>query len=566
MKKKINIQELFKEKKFSELIHLIENGIPKLKKTSQLINILAIAKISLHGVTKKNLISVINDFQESFLIKPINNHSIYAFTYFNKYCLNFYKIDRSDDVRIFCAAKYQKSIKFYNKHENLINSNKEILYQLLEIYQFFSNIKESIKCLDKLIKNKQDDELRRSAYIYYNCLINDWDQLKLLHNTKLINKKLEKINEHKLLKLNHNREKKIKVSFLSSDIKQNHSVTHFLKSILKNYNKDKFETSLYLNMPLEWEDSTTKEFTKLVSNVQNIFKLNDQEAINLIRKDKVDIMFDIMGFTSNNRRSLFKNRVAPIQINWMGYPNTTGLDEMDYILVDQNLILANEKNLYSENILKLEKIWISHGGFSFERNKASSPFRKNNYITFGSFNNFDKINDEVIETWSQIILNNKNCKLILKSSGSGQIDEIAKKFKKYNVLDSVEFLPRAKSLEDHLNLYNRIDIALDTFPYNGTTTSFEAIWMGVPVLTLKGFNYHSRCGESINKNLGLDGLISNNIKDYISKANYFAFNKETLQELRNDIFVKAIKSPLFGTSSFSKNFYSTLEKVYEERF
>ena len=215
--------------------------------------------------------------------------------------------------------------------------------------------------------------------------------------------------------------------------------------------------------------------------------------------------------------------------------------------------------MYKEKIIFLPQIWNCHSGLNIKRSFNPSPFIKNKYITFGSFNNFSKINDEVVLTWSKILKSLKNTKLILKPSLTREIDFLADKFRQQNVLGSIEFVSSKKDFKDHMNLYKEIDIALDTFPYNGVTTSFEAIWMNVPVLTMKGYNFNSRCGESINKNLGLDHLIAQNEEDYVSKLNELDQNKDKLLNIRKLLFENAISSPLFDTKSFSKDFFNALD-------
>ena len=138
---------------------------------------------------------------------------------------------------------------------------------------------------------------------------------------------------------------------------------------------------------------------------------------------------------------------------------------------------------------------------------------------------------------------------------------MADKFRQQNVLGSIEFVSSKKDFKDHMNLYKEIDIALDTFPYNGVTTSFEAIWMNVPVLTMKGYNFNSRCGESINKSLGLDHLIAQNEEDYVSKLNEFDKNKDKLLNIRKLLFENAVSSPLFDTKSFSRDFFNALDEI-----
>jgi len=561
-----NIKKLFLEKRFNELVKLVEDKIDRSKQTSKFINIYAISKIFSLGIDTKNLVFVIKEFENSFNLKPLNEDSISAFIYFTNYSLNLFKVENDKDIKIFCIDNFKKSINFFKKNESLLNRNKKILLLMIRIFTEFSDIKKIIYFFEKIIENKQDNPLNHCAYIQSNSYINNWDQTKFYENSVLINNKIKSIPKDYLVALNLKKNNKIRIAFLSSDLRLNHSVNYFIKSILQNYDKEKFEIVLFLNMPSELEDETTSELKQLVNQNHNINKLNDIDAINLIRNNKIDILVDIMGYTSSNRLALFKNKLAPIQVNWLGYTNTTGLKEMDYIIADPNLILPDEEKLYSENIIYLDKIWNAHCGFNFPRIKTIAPFKKNNHFTFGSFNNFTKINDEVVETWSKILINNKNSKLLLKSSAADFNEYLLNKFKTFNISNSVKFIPRTKTFEDHINYYNQIDIALDTFPYNGVTTSFEAIWMGVPVLTMKGFNFTSRCGESINKNLGYEQLIANDIQDYISKAKLLISNKDKLLKLRDDIFEKAINTPLFDKVSFAKSFYSNLEQVYKKKF
>ena len=158
---------------------------------------------------------------------------------------------------------------------------------------------------------------------------------------------------------------------------------------MSNYNNNSFKIFLYHNHNVE--DDTTKEFENYVSKTQRISKLKDQEVINLIRNDKIDIIIDLNGFSSNHSLALFKNRLAPIQILWCGYPNTTWIKEMDYLIVDKNLIKPTEENLYNEKVIYLPSIWNCHSGYKHDRKENDTPSKKNQFITFGSFNNFKKL-------------------------------------------------------------------------------------------------------------------------------------------------------------------------------
>ena len=294
---------------------------------------------------------------------------------------------------------------------------------------------------------------------------------------------------------------------------------------------------------------------------------NNQEIINKIQEERIEILFDIMGLTHADRIEIFNTRCSPVQISWMAFLNTVGFSNIDYIIADKYLIKSEEEHLYSEKILKLPNVWSSHSGFKFKRVCDQSPFKKNNSITFGSFNNYLKISDDVIKVWSKILKSIENSKLILKSSLNHNEKFILKKFSKYGVQDSLEFYSRNDflELEDHIKLYKKIDLALDTFPYNGVTTTFEALWSGVPVLVMKGHNMNSRAGESILINGNVKNFIASDQEDYIKKAIYFGNNLDKLDKERDQIFNNILNSSLFNSKKFSFDLQKKLMKIYDRK-
>ncbi len=563
-KKFFDISEAFKQKKYREIIEFIEKNIEESKRSSQILNILATCKILDGPVTKDILISTINIFKQSYLQDKKTNHALDALRNFINFSVNLFDFDKSKENQIHCKKLFILCLNYYKYTNDLFKDDKLLLLAITRIYKRFSDIDNVIANLSKLIKNDSNDSMIYTSYIYYNSFKSDWSQNLFYQNSTDLAKKLPIYSNSELKNLNKKKKDKIYLGFLSSDIRGNHSITYFLETILKNYNKEKFKIFLFTN--LRYEDDTTLKFSNYSDVKINIGNLNNLEVLNLIRENSIDVMIDMMGMTSSNRIALFKNRLAPIQISWCGYCNTTGLSEMDYLITDKNLIYDNEHSFYSEKILYLNDIWNAHRGFEFTRKQASPPSVKNNYFTFGSFNNFSKINDKVIEVWSEILKKVENSKLMLKTVSSRDVELLSSKFEKKGVIKSIKFLPKQKNFKDHLDLYNEIDLALDTFPYNGVTTSFEAIWMGVPVLTMEGYNFNSRCGESINKNLNIDYLISKNHSEYVEKATELSKNKVRIKELRDKVFNDSIKSPLFDTNKFNKNFFSVIESVYKKLF
>ena len=562
MKKIIDIKKLFQEKKYTEIISQLENNINYIQNNSGLLNLLGACRLLKGKSNKEDLSSALDDFRKAYLVENRPNHSKEAFVNFINVSVDIFEYENSKENHELSSNNFKEAVDFFEKNEDLFLNDVRTVLAMVRIYKRLVNLDRVNFCLKALIKNKNTSPFVLNNYIYNNTFSKNWRPNDFLKYGKILYDNLPNYKDNKIVPLNKEKNKKIKIGFLSADLSGLHPVTYFLKSILSNYDSNQIEVFLYLNHRQKDEDSSTNDLKKLAKKSCEILNLTDIEAINLIRNDKIDIIVDLMGVTSKNRLSLIKNRVAPIQILWCGYCNTTGIKGMDYIIADPNLVLENEEKNYSEKIIYLPKIWNSHSGINVKRVYSQSPFVKNKFITFGSFNNFSKINDDVINVWSQILKSLPNSRLILKSNLKKDYSRIKNIFKENKIEENILFYEKAYPVENHLKLYKNIDIALDTFPYNGVTTSFEAIWMGVPVLTMKGYNFNSRCGESINKNLKLDYLIAKNVKEYISKAVELAENTDKLVEIRDHIFSNAIESPLFDQLAFSKNFFSSIENIY----
>lgn len=556
------LKKLFEEKKYSQIIDIIQNKISEEDKNSGLLNLLGVCKL-LNNNNEDSIKSSINDFRKSYLKEKNTPNAYHGLKNFINTSVNLFDLEFRSKGRVLSDNIFKEILLYFDENKEYFEKNEGHTQSIVRVFKRYLDLDKIIYYLHKIVNLNENNIDALCSLIYFNSFKKDWDQKKFLQYSKLLNKKLPLYSDGIFEKLEDAKDGKlINLAFLSADLRSKHSVTYFLKAILQESEKKNFNIFLYFNN--KKEDETTNEFKNLVFKSKNISNLNDQEAINTIRSDKIDIIIDLMGITSNHRLALFKNRLAKKQLLWCGYCNTTGIDEMDYLISDRNLIHQSEEKFYSEKIIYMENIWNCHVGYEGERQFYDAPMTKNKYITFGSFNNFRKINIDVIDAWSSILKNTDNAKLILKASDVASVSKISKEFEKNGVLDLVEFLTHKKTLEDHLNQYKNIDVALDTFPYNGVTTSFEAIWMGVPVLTIKGYNFNSRCGESINKNLDLNELIAENKNDYIEKAISLTKNNKIL-ELRKFVFDNCMKSPLFDKKKFSKQFFTSLEKIYNQK-
>ncbi len=550
----LKLQDLYKKKKYSEIIFQITSKIKEEDRNAGLFVLLGISRMSLNSNDQNQVSLAVQDFKKGYIKEKDSVNGLNALT--NLVVASSMLSDFENSNVDFDEIK-----NFYKASPKPFSDKRPINIAMSTLYKRLSDYKGMVFHLEKIIKSKEFIVQDLSNYVYWRCFDKNWSQSEFLKFGKFVNDNLRKYSNEDLFPLSNKKNEKIRVGFLSADIKRDHSITYFLKTVLQNYDKKNFEIFLFTNQIKE--EPNSEKITSLASKTIDVGKLSNLDAFNTIRKFNLDIMIDIMGYTSLNKIEFFKNRLAKKQIIWMGYCNTSGLENMDYIITDPNLIYKNEKNLYSEEILYLPEIWNCHCGFDFERKENPPPFVKNKYFTFGSFNNPAKMTESVLNCWSNILKKVKGSKLIIKCANKKlRFDRIEKTFKKNGVLNSVTFHQAIDKLEDHLNLYREIDVALDTFPYNGVTTSFEAIWMGVPVITMAGYNFNSRCGESINKNLNMEKLIAKDEDDYVNKVVNLSNNHDEYIDLRKSIFINAIESPLFNRKKFAENFFMLLKKIF----
>jgi protein O-GlcNAc transferase len=401
----------------------------------------------------------------------------------------------------------------------------------------------------------------RLTYLASLNYISDIDQKRYFNECKKLDEKYLKYSNFEPYKTNKSYGNKIKIGFISGDLR-NHSVNFFLKDLIQKLDKNFFYTIALSNLEISKHDEITKFYQKNFREWHNIYDYENKILIKFIRSLEIDILIDLNGFTYGNRISVLAARCAKIQIEWMGYNNTTGLENMDFIIADKNMIKKDEEIYYSEKIIYFPKIWNAMYIPDELPAVNKAPYIKNKIFNYGSFNNFKKISNSTVRAWSKI-LNNSNSQIYLKNSGGFNeelYNNLLKKFLNYGVdKKKLIFLARS-SQKDFLKDYHKIDLALDTFPYTGVTTTFQALLMGVPVLTLKGFNMNSRCGESININLGMTEFIAINEDDYVEKAISFQTDPQ-LGFLRNNLRSKAIKSSLFDTDNFTKNFGELMKSI-----
>ncbi|MGC4072505.1 MAG: tetratricopeptide repeat protein [Nibricoccus sp.] len=355
--------------------------------------------------------------------------------------------------------------------------------------------------------------------------------------------------------------RRVRVGYISPDF-SNHAVAYFFEPVLAAHDRSRFEIFCYSNVPKP--DAVTERLRGLAEHWRDIAPLSDEQAAALVRNDQLDLLVDLSGHTARNRLLVFARRAAPRQLTWIGYPNTTGLSAMDFRLTDAVSDPAGSADsLHSEKLVRLP------GPFSVYQPPAEAPEvgvlpSLKGPLTFGCFNNFAKVTPAMIALWSRLLAAVPEARLFLKSRGLDDPDTAARirdSFQGHGV-DAGRILldGRELSVPAHLALYHQVDVALDTFPYNGTTTTCEALWMGVPVITLAGETHVTRVGASLLTHLGKTEWIADTPEGYLAKARELAGDRNSLEKCRSGLREEFRQSPLHDASGFTR----TLERTFAE--
>ena len=359
--------------------------------------------------------------------------------------------------------------------------------------------------------------------------------------------------------------RRIRIGYVSPDFRT-HSVSYFFEPLLRHHDSGCVETFCYACSPRQ--DETTSRLQNAAHHWRNISALDDRLALQQIRADSIDILVDLAGHTAENRLMLFAANPAPVQMTWLGYPATTGLAEIDYRITDQVADPEGDDSGYTEQLLRLPGCFLCYEPYANSPPVAPSPVLVNDYITFGSFNNLAKVNEDVISLWSSLLHSLPGSRILIKTpplSDLRQPSGTKNRFVKYKISpERVELLGMAPDSEMHLDTYRQIDIALDTFPYNGTTTTCEALYMGVPVVTLVGKTHAGRVGASLLSVLGLEQLVAASQHQYLVTAKQLAENRSGLSNLRGSLRSRMTNSPLCDGRAFAHKMEQAYRRVWQD--
>lgn len=354
-------------------------------------------------------------------------------------------------------------------------------------------------------------------------------------------------------------ERRLRIGYVSPDLRM-HSVAHFARALVEHRDPDQFEVFCYADV--RQPDDYTNLFKERADHWRATPEMSDEDLAALIVQDGIDVLVDLAGHTAGNRLSVFARRPAPVQVTYLGYPDTTGLASMDYRITDGWADPPGQPERTTEALIRLDRPFLCYTPPVWAPAANTLPALTTGHVTFGSFNNLAKLTGAMTELWAELLHALPDSRLVLKTK-SFRDPAVTERYRRLFLAHDIapqriDLIGWADTPAEHLARYHSIDIALDTAPYNGATTTCEALWMGVPVVTLQGATHAGRVGASLLRAAGLGHCIATSQQEYLQSAIELALDLPGLSALRAGLRAKLAASPLCDGPGFA----GSMEKVY----
>jgi predicted O-linked N-acetylglucosamine transferase (SPINDLY family) len=356
-------------------------------------------------------------------------------------------------------------------------------------------------------------------------------------------------------------ERRLRVGYVSPDFRR-HAVAYFVEPVLRAHDRSRFEVICYAEVPSG--DNITERFRSLSDGWRQTCGMTDEALAATIESDAIDILVDLAGHTRGNRLPVFARKPAPVQVNFLGYCNTSGLESMDWRVTDRTADPAGAERFYTERLRRLEPCFFCYGPPGGAPEVSALPAMSSGTITFGSLSTPAKIGTAVIDLWVKVLHACSGSRLLIaRRSLKGEVrTRFERAFASAGIgpgrVELCHAIP--SGFQSHLGVYGRIDISLDTFPWSGHTTSCEALYMGVPTVTLTGDRHASRMVASLLRGVGLPHLVADTPEAYITIARNLAADIPALARLRAGLRAQFLASPVCDAEGFTRK----LEAAYRD--
>ena len=488
---------------------------------------------------------------------------------------------------------YEKAIYLKNDYAEPYEGRGDVLQELSKVYKDSNKFELSINDYEKAINLNENLNYVMGKILHSKMIINNWEKFEnesnlIFENTRNNKKTIEPfpllslVDDPEIHLINSRNYSKNITGSLENDIKKTkkindvikvgyfcadfneHPVSNLIFKMLKMHNRKKFEIYCY-SFGFIQKDSLHLAIEDTADVYRDIRKISDRNAALLAREDGIDIAIDLQGYTDKNRASIFANRAAPIQINYLGYPGSMGANFIDYIIGDKNLIPENNSKLYSEKIIYLPHSYQPQNDemkISKEILSKKELGLPEDHFIFCAINNTYKITPEIFEIWMKLLNKVEKSVIWLLEYNESSKNNLIKEANIRGVKKERLVFAKKTSHDKYLAQFKYADLYLDTFIYNAGATASNALWMGVPVLTMVGNSYSARMATSLLHSVGLNELITNSKKDYEDLALELSTNTKKLNAIKKKLIENLSNKPLFNTNLYTKNFEDGLEQVF----
>lgn len=488
-------------------------------------------------------------FQQALILRPDYGE---ALNEIGRLCLN--------------SSRLEDAAGYFERAVRLLPDQSQVHFNLGAAISH-TDVGRAVECFRHALALKPDYLNARSALLVAINYLSEYDAAAIYREHQVFAVEHEKHATTGKVSSGHtiNSREKMRIGYVSADLRA-HPVGSFMEPVLSHHDRERFEVFVFHNHPVE--DAVSKRLQAHVDHWHNIAGMTDDQARALIMGKSIDILTDLSGHTFRNRLMLFAKRSAPVQATWLGGPATTGLTSMDYFITDEIADPLDQKDYFSEALAYLP------GGFSCFKpsddapDVAALPQKKRGFVTFGSLNSLNKINRNVMDLWAALLRKTPDARLLIfRNSLNGKVrSELRQAFVSRGVHpDSLDMRGEEIEKQSYLNIYNEIDVLLDTFPWSGHTTACESLWMGVPVVTLRSDRHAGRTVASVLHQVGLSQLVADSAREYLATSSHLAGDPDTLDSLRRSLRATMQASTLCNSASFTRNLESLFQDMHTKR-
>ncbi|TCP96858.1 putative O-linked N-acetylglucosamine transferase (SPINDLY family) [Cricetibacter osteomyelitidis] len=460
---------------------------------------------------------------------------------------------------------YRGAVRYYEQAVKLDPHNADLWFGLGKCYHFTLQFDKACEACEQGLKIKPDDiDAQVSLVLNRQYVLNQAEQTA--RDSFRLGETYVKQAVHAVQRLAKAKER-LHIGVVSSDLRR-HPVGLFARGLLMSEEAKQFDWTAYANSDVF--DEVSEQIRPTFKAWHKIKALSDEEVIKQIEQDEIDILLDLNGLTAGHRLAIFAAQSAPVQVTWLGYFATSGLPTMQAIIADPYCVPSEEEKWYSEKVYRLPHTRLCMNYPGTEAQVNLSPALEKGYITFGCFQNLTKVNDDVLKLWAEVAKKVPSAHWRFQaarlSTDSEDLPDFKQKLTKLGFpMNQVEFFGTTH-FSEYFPTYNKIDLILDTFPYPGGTTTVDALWMGVPTITLALPSMLSRQGQQVLSAAGFADLVTYSPQQYVEKALYWAdsANRNLLNQMRLTMREKARNSPLFNTAQFSKDWCTLIQQIWQD--